>query len=274
MADLLTMTLWLQNRKRLVVAASLSMVLIGGAVQNASAVYQVHDSKVYAQIVEQIKKAQEQISQLKAQYDLQVKNMQDLKKEHVDPILKDIGFMKNEYEKTRKGMDSLWQTGMKTPDVFRQTFEDIKNIRVRASSYNDINGKAIANRDKLERLNKELMVLISKKQKELEKSNKRIAELTALIPGTKGEKAIADLQAHLMAENVRAGNIAAEIQSLQTKQNTIKTEAEKLEKDANQKVIEKTADDFQKAAEELKKAADAEGTMRPGEDGLSRAVRW
>lgn len=274
MADLLTMSLWLQNRKRLVVAASLSMVLIGGAVQNASAVYQVHDSKVYAQIVEQIKKAQEQISQLKAQYDLQVKNMQDLKKEHVDPILKDIGFMKNEYEKTRKGMDALWQTGMKTPDVFRQTFEDIKNIRVRASSYNDINGKAIANRDKLERLNKELMVLISKKQEELEKSNKRIAELTALIPGTKGEKAIADLQAHLMAENVRAGNIAAEIQSLQTKQNTIKTEAEKLEKDANQKVVEKTADDFQKAAEELKKAADAEGTMRPGEDGLSRAVKW
>lgn len=41
MADLLTMSLWLQNRKRLVVAASLSMVLIGGAVQNASAVYQI-----------------------------------------------------------------------------------------------------------------------------------------------------------------------------------------------------------------------------------------
>lgn len=274
MADLLTMSLWQKNRKRLVIATSLSLVLLGGAIQNASAVYQVHDSKVYAQIVEQIKKAQQQISQLKAQYDLQLKNMQDLKKEHVDPILKDIGVIKNDYEKTRREMDSVWQTAMKTPDVFKKTFEDIKSLHVSASSYKEINSKIAMNRNQLEKLNKEVMVLISKKQAELEKSNKRIAELTALIPETKGEKAIADLQAHIAAENVRAGNIAAEIQSLQTKQSTIKAQYEKMEKDATQKVYEKAADDFEKAAESLEKAAEAEGVMKPGQDGLSRAVKW
>ncbi len=263
---------WTKRRKKMLIVGMTVTALVGGVVQQTYAVYQVHDSKVYAQIVEQIKRAQEQIAQLKAQYDLQLKNMQDLKKEHLDPILKDIGVMKNEYEKTRNGMDDIWKTTTKVPEVFKKTFEDLKNINIRAISYTELGSKAEMNRQQLEKLNKEVIVLISKKQAELDQSNKRIAEMTALIPTTKGEKAIADLQAHIAAENVRAGNIASEIQALQTKQNAMKAQFERLEKEASVKMNQKVADDFGKAAEELKSAAARGGTMRPASDAASQAA--
>lgn len=263
---------WTKRRKKMLIVGMTVTALVGGVVQQTYAVYQVHDSKVYAQIVEQIKRAQEQIAQLKAQYDLQLKNMQDLKKEHLDPILKDIGVMKNEYEKTRNGMDDIWKTTTKVPEVFKKTFEDLKNINISAISYTELGSKVEMNRQQLEKLNKEVIVLISKKQAELDQSNKRIAEMTALIPTTKGEKAIADLQAHIAAENVRAGNIASEIQALQTKQNAMKAQFERLEKEASVKMNQKVADDFKKAGEDLQAAADQSATMKPASDAASQAA--
>lgn len=219
---------------------------------NASAVYQVHDNKVYVQVMEQVKRATEQLNKLKEQYDLQLKNIQSLKKENIDPIVKDIGGMFGAYEKLKGSMSSIITGAKDAPTTFKETFRDLTHIDFKKASYDQINGSIGTNRQVLEKTNQEIMELITKNQEALKKSNERIRKLTDLIPKTEGEKAIAELNAHIAAENVTAGNIAAEIQALATKQKTIQAQIMKLEKDGQVALQKKASTDFIEAGKQLK----------------------
>lgn len=89
-------------------ALSAAVLLTFGVSTQAYAVYAVHDSKVYGQIVSQIKKATEQINQLKEQVNLQMQNLQDLSSEVIDPITNEIAIVTSEYNGAKKGMSSKY----------------------------------------------------------------------------------------------------------------------------------------------------------------------
>ena len=93
---------------------------------------------------------------------------------------------------------------------------------------------------------------ITAKQKELDASTKRIQQLQALIPQAKGAKDLAQLQNLITAESVNSQNITSEINAIRSKQESYKTQIEKLEKDASKAINEKTASDFAETAKKMK----------------------
>ena len=91
--SLIEMTQVIKQRKRSFIVAALLVGTTTATIRNVDAVYAVHDSKVYTQIVAQMKKATEQINQLKKQYDLHRQNMESLKAEHINPITSDVAYV-------------------------------------------------------------------------------------------------------------------------------------------------------------------------------------
>lgn len=89
------------KQKKILLGLSL-LLAVTAASSKALAVYPVHDSRVYAQIVQQIKKATEQINHLKQQINNQIQNLQNLKRDNIDPVLNEIAVINNEYNNVKK----------------------------------------------------------------------------------------------------------------------------------------------------------------------------
>lgn len=89
------------NQKKILLGVSL-LLAVTAASSKVLAVYPVHDSRVYAQIVQQIKKATEQINHLKQQINNQIQNLQNLKRDNIDPVLNEIAVINNEYNNVKK----------------------------------------------------------------------------------------------------------------------------------------------------------------------------
>lgn len=88
-----------KQKKFLIIGFTICALL--GSGYTASAVYPVHDSRVYAQIVAQIKKVTEQINTIKQQIALQKQHLYDLGWGKIGPIIKDIQQHRDEYAKLR-----------------------------------------------------------------------------------------------------------------------------------------------------------------------------
>lgn len=240
----------LDNRKIVITCATLGIVLLTGI--QVQAVYTVHDPKVYAQIAKQIKKATEQVAYLKQQVDMQVQNLQSLKKENIDPYTQAIGQYQSEYKKLKSDMSSIFNGSKSAVEAYKETFKDFKNIDYTKTSYSAIEGRRTTNLAELEKLNLQATEQITAKQKELDASTKRIQQLQALIPQAKGAKDLAQLQNLITAESVNSQNITSEINAIRSKQESYKTQIEKLEKDASKALNEKTASDFAETAKKMK----------------------
>lgn len=235
-----------------VTALSLAALMTFGVSTQAYAVYAVHDSKVYAQIASQIKKATEQINQLKEQVNLQLQNLQDISSGVIDPITEEIAVVTSEYNGAKKGMNSIISGVSDADSAFEETFKDFSSLDPKTTSYQDIKGRQETNRVKAEELNKEFVTLINMKQTELEKSNERIQKLMNEISNCKGAKDLAQLENLLSAEQIYSQNITNEIQGLKLKQDAISAQQKKLAADAEQASQEKLAADFNKVAEQAK----------------------
>lgn len=209
---------------------SIGAALALGIVLPVGAAYPVHDKINTAKVVEQIKKATEQIAELKKQIDLQVQNLQNLKKEHIQPTLDEIGKVNDEYSKLKASKDDLIKGGIDARDAITKTFNEFKNLDIRKLSYRELGSMSSQNRQKQQDLTVDILNLIQEKEKDIEKSNKRVKELTKLISETKGAKDLAQLNALLENEQLHAQNINNEILALRTKQEAIKIELERLEK--------------------------------------------
>lgn len=236
----------LKNKKILV-----SFSVVAAIATTTQAAIIVHDPKIYVQIVEQIKKATEQIEHLKEQISLQKENLKSLEEENIEPYRKDIAIIGQEYRKLRAEANSLISGVTDAKKAFEDNFKKFDNLDYGKMTYMDINGNIGANRQKLEDSVIEITDLLSKKQVELQKSQERIQKLTALIQRAHGAKDLAQIENLLQAETINSQNITSEINALQTKQAAIKTEVEKLEKDGTKAIYEKTAKDFGDAGKAL-----------------------
>ena len=241
----------IRDNKKPVLIASIVGVLVTVS-YTSQAVFMVHDPKIYVQIAKQIEKASETINHLKKQIDLQVANLQSLRKENVDPLLNDMSKYKSEYDKLKSSMNSILSGTKNAAEAYKETFQDFKNIDLSKASYNDIKGTADYNRSQLEKLNKEATDLISKKQKELEASNERLKKLQEMTKTAKGAKDLAQIQNLIEAENVNSTNITSEINAIRSKQEAYKAQIDKLEKDSSKAMNEKTATDFKDTASKMK----------------------
>lgn len=239
------------------------------------AVYAVHDSKVYAQIAQQIKKATDQINELRKQYDLQLQNLQDLSQGIISPITDEIALVTSEYNGVKKSMNSIISGVDDAEIAFQQTFKDFTSLDPSTATYLDIKGRQESNRVKSEELNKEFVTLINMKQAELEKSNERIQTLMGEIANCKGAKELAQLENLLSAEQVYSQNITNEIQGLKLKQDAIGAQQKKLADDAEQASQEKLAADFGKVADQAKvNTGNRVTTITEGFDRKVEAIGW
>ena len=236
----------LKNKKFLA-----SFAVIAVIATTAQAAIIVHDPKIYAQIVEQIKKASEQIAHLKEQITLQKENLKSLDEENIEPYRKDIAMIGQEYNKLRSDANSLISGVTDAKKAFAENFKSFDNLDYGMMTYTDINGNIGANRQKLEDSVIEITNMLSQKQNELQKSQERIQKLTALIQKAHGAKDLAQIENLLQAETINSQNITSEINALQAKQAAIKTMVDKLEKDGTKALYEKTAKDFGDAGKAL-----------------------
>ena len=236
----------LKNKKFLA-----SFAVVAAIATTAQAAIIVHDPKIYAQIVEQIKKASEQISHLKEQITLQKENLKSLEEENIEPYRKDIAMIGQEYGKLRAEANSLISGVTDAKKAFEDNFKKFDNLDYGTMTYMDINGNIGANRQKLEDSIVQISDLLSKKQVELQESQKRIQKLTGLIQRAHGAKDLAQIENLLQAETINSQNITSDIHLLQARQAAIKTEVDKLEKDGTKAIYEKTAKDFGDAGKAL-----------------------
>lgn len=263
------------NKKRAVAALCVAALCFGG--YTAQAVYSVHDSKVYAEIAEQISKVTEQISQIKTQIDLQKQNMQDLAWNTVDPILSQIEEGRQMYNDVLSGMSSILSGAEDAQTAFDRTFNSFDDLDVSDITYSDLKSKLNQNRYQIQRIDTEVVELINMKQQELDESTQRIQEYTDMLKDAKGEKDTLQIQSLIQAETIHSNNISSEIGSLQTKLSAIRAQKDKLDADAAEKMNEKVADDFGSAAREAKNFADKQSevtSLSPTFYELSEARGW
>ncbi|MEF2674604.1 MAG: type IV secretion system protein [Dialister invisus] len=245
------------KQKKILLGLSL-LLAVTAASSKALAVYPVHDSRVYAQIVQQIKKATEQINHLKQQINNQIQNLQNLKRDNIDPVLNEIAVINNEYNNVKKSMNSLISGVISAKDAYKQNFQDLTKLDYRNTTFASINSKINANREKLEESNIQITEMINKNQEKLAASQELIKKTTAEIANAKGAKDLAQLQNILQAETINSQNITNEITALQAKQQAIKATGEKLEKDGGKAIMEKASSDFSNAAEDMLSTAKAQ----------------
>ena len=133
------------------------------------------------------------------------------------------------------------------------------------------------NRQKISKLDRETVLLINHKQKELDASQKRILKLTEELKTAKGSKDLGQIQALIDAETVYSQNLSNDIDSLNTKLAVIRNETNKLEHDAADKANELLANDFGSAAKQMREIADKESgvtTLTPKFDALVDETKW
>lgn len=232
---------------------------VGG--YRAEAVYAVHDSKVYAQIVEQISKVTQQIKEIQTQIDLQKQNMQDLVWSNIEPILSPIESARTSYDKLKKSTSKILQNTDDIEKTFSSTFETFEDLDSKDLTYKKMKSKLNQNRSQVKKVEREVMQLISAKQEELEASEDRISQYIKMLESAQGEKDTLQLQALIQAETVHSNNIQNEITSLRTKLAAIRGQHEKLEKDASDKMNEILANDFSSAADTAKTVADKQSKV-------------
>lgn len=73
----------------------------------AHAVYPVHDSKVYQEVILQVKKVTEQINTIRQQIELQKQHLYDISWGKVAPMLEQIKSSRADYDKLRSSMSSI-----------------------------------------------------------------------------------------------------------------------------------------------------------------------
>lgn len=268
---------WLHKPIGKVAAASLFVVgLAVYQAPTASATFIVHDPKIYVQVTEQIKKATEQINKLKQQIDIQLKNLESLKKEHIDPIRKQLAQDDAEYRDVKSKLTGIWNDLLSARDAYKQQFEEFKDLDYKHMSYKDISNKISHNREELEKLNMEATELIQTNQKRLAESEAIVRKLMdQMVEAEKnkntelGAKQYAQLQLLLSQQLTHSININSEIQSIAAKQEAYKAEIEKLEKDGKEAVSKKTASDFKEAQKKL----DAMPKATKVEDAFDKAAK-
>ena len=234
-----------KQKKFLIIGFTICALL--GSGYTASAVYPVHDSRVYAQIVAQIKKVTEQINTIKQQIALQKQHLYDLGWGKIGPIIKDIQQHRDEYAKLRGSVSGILSGAKDVQKSFKET------------------------------LDRETVLLINHKQKELDASQKRILKLTEELKTAKGSKDLGQIQALIDAETVYSQNLSNDIDSLNTKLAVIRNETNKLEHDAADKANELLANDFGSAAKQMREIADKESgvtTLTPKFDSLVDETKW
>ena len=244
-----TMTTILRSRAFKI--AALSIIAGGITISSVIAVFIVHDPKNGAQIINQIKKATEQVASLKRQIDLQLENLQSLKAETIDPILQEVALVNKSYQDFMNTTNDVIKGGTSARDALKNVFKDYKNLNLNNITYAGINGQMNINRENAKELNIQIGEAISQNQERLAKSQERIKKLTEQIAHTHGEKDLAQLQALLQSEEINSQNIANEISALQAKQELIKSQVESLEKEAASTLMKKTANDFDTFSEQL-----------------------
>ena len=242
---------WSAGNKKHAVIAVFALTALCFSGYQAAAVYSVHDSKVYAEVVEQVKKASEQISQLKQQIDNQLKDLKSLKAEEIDPYLNEIRETQNAYADLRRSMSGIVSGVGSTEDAWKNAFDDFTDFDPSHATYSEIKSKQGNNRATMEKANKEIMELISAKQDEMEASQLRLQAYNEKIKDVEGDKQISQLQAMIQNEQIIQTSIGNEIEALKTRQAMIQSQITKLDKDAEQAMAEKTASDFKEAADSI-----------------------
>ena len=118
------------DKKTKIIAVTVfgAVTVTGFVVSQANAYYAVHDSKVYAQIVKQIKKATETIEKLQTQIEMQKKNMQDLSLKHIKPITDDIDALRKQYSTVKGNMSSLFNGTKDSVTAFKENFQNFENL--------------------------------------------------------------------------------------------------------------------------------------------------
>lgn len=247
------------NRKIKKLCLALSFGLALGFVHppQSHAAIAVYDPKVYAQIGEQIKRATEQINKLKEQIEMQRQNLLSLKADFVDPIRQSIKIADDNYRKTKSSLMGIFNDLKSAEQTYKEQFKDLTNIDYKTVSLKDIQSKISHNRQQLEKINKDATELLVQNQKRLKESNENIQKIMDQLQHTKGAKDTAQLQALLQQEQIKATNINSEIQATMAKQQAARAEIEKLEKDGEKAMLEKTASDFQEASKQAEKASKA-----------------
>lgn len=264
----------LSDKKKYACAAACVAALCLSGYQ-AAAVYSVHDSKVYAEVVEQVKKATEQIEQLKQQVDNQLKDLKSLKAEEIDPYLSAIRESQDAYNELKRGMSGIVSGVGNTEDAWKEAFDDFTDFDPRHASYSDIKTKSEKNRATLERSNKEIMELISAKQEQMEESQLRLEAYNAKIKDVEGDKQISQLQALIQNEQIIQTSIGNEIEALKTKQSMIQSQIRKLDKDAETATAEKTASDFKEAADSISYDPEERvDSLTPYRDQVAERIGW
>lgn len=268
---------WTPEKAKAAAIAALSFAAVCLGAYQAQAVYSVHDSKVYAEVVAQVEKATEQISQLKQQIDNQLKDLKSLKAEEIDPYLNEIRETQDAYNSLKHNMSSIVSGVGRTEDAWKNAFDDFTDFNPRHASYAEINSKREKNRATLEQSNKEIMELIAAKQDEMEQSQLRLQAYNEKIRDVEGDKQISQLQAMIQNEQIIQTGIGNEIEALRTRQTMIQSQIGKLEKDADKALMDKTAADFGAAAEELEGKYDPNDrvdTLTPYEDKVAQRIGW
>lgn len=264
-----------KQKKFLIIGFTICALL--GSGYTASAVYPVHDSRVYAQIVAQIKKVTEQINTIKQQIALQKQHLYDLGWGKIGPIIKDIQQHRDEYAKLRGSVSGILSGAKDVQKSFKETFRDFDDFNVKTESYSSLKARMEYNRQKISKLDRETVLLINHKQKELDASQKRILKLTEELKTAKGSKDLGQIQALIDAETVYSQNLSNDIDSLNTKLAVIRNEINKLEHDAADKANELLANDFGSAAKQMREIADKEAgvtTLTPKFDALVDETKW
>lgn len=264
-----------RNRYLLSGLLAIGVVVGTGAILQSQAAIPVHDWQATAKIIDQIKKATEQINHLKKQIDLQLQNLKSIQADKIDPIRKDIAIFRDEYTKLKNSMNSVISGTKEAKEAFKENFISFQELDLKRTTYQELSARTAGNRAMLEKSNMEITDLISQKQKELEKSQERIAKLTDELKNAPGEKALAQLQGYIAEETANSQAITGEINALRVKAEAIKSQVEKLEKDATESIMKKTGEDFNSAAKTLLNASGRRvDTLTPTFDRAAKERGW
>lgn len=253
-------TMNLPDSKKLILIPVLIAALSVGGYQ-AMAVYSVHDSKVYAEIVLQVQKVTEQINTINAQIELQKQHLYDLGWGKIEPYWSAMKQSQEDYKKLQGDVSGILSSAQDVEDSFKETFNTFDDFDPENESYAGLKNRMNQNRSRIEKLNRETIKLINHKQKELDESKARISKYQEMLKDVHGDKDAAQINALIAAENAYCQNLTNDIESLSAKLKVINEETKKLEADAAEKINDSVATDFQKSAKTLNDYADKKASV-------------
>lgn len=234
-----TLPFW---EKGLLVATLVFVLVFSGT--KAQAAYAVHDAKIYAQVVEQLKKAKEMLSNAREQLEYVILDHTGLEQSVFSKLEDHTRYVDDYLNNQQQRLSKVIAGVSDAKESIAENFVDFRKYENKNIRLGDLAVSQRLNAEMVEENRSEILARMNLIQQAQVDQKKRIDILDSLNRNPKGEKQVLQIQNEYRKEELISQRYTNELQSLQTKLQLLEEQKKTIDQQNEAIALKNEAKDF------------------------------